>query len=60
MEDMKDALKDIGLHWKKKKVRGNTCQSLKDWSNYKFLGVLKSRGHQTGSQSRTRDVKNVF
>ncbi|CAH3015562.1 unnamed protein product, partial [Porites evermanni] len=31
MEDMRDALKDIGLHWKKKKVRGNTCQSLKDW-----------------------------
>jgi len=43
MEDMSDALRDIGLNWKKKKkkVRGNTCQSLKDWSNYKFLGVLK-------------------
>ena len=58
MEDMRDALKDIGLHWKKKKVRGNTCQSLKDWSNYKFLGVLKDIRQEVNLV--LENVKNVF
>ena len=58
MEDMRDALKDIGLHGKKKKVRGNTCQSLRDWSYYKFLGVLEDIRQEVSLV--LENVRNVF
>lgn len=58
MEDMRDALKDIGLHGKKKKVRGNTCQSLRDWSYYKFLGVLGDIRQE--ASLALENVRNVF
>ena len=52
MQDMRDALKDIGLHGKKKKVR------LRDWSYYKFLGVLEDIRQEASLV--LQNVRNVF
>lgn len=58
IDDLRVALKDIGLHGKKKKVRGNTCQSLRDRSYYKFLGVLEDIRQEVSLV--LENVRNVF